>query len=355
MQSLIRVLLLLMLAVSTVVEVDAQTTAPQSTVVIKKSQLLVRPRDANGNLIVTPFFEDPVQWARDEQQVFYGTMSSTLHALRAGSSSTAAWTLMALGFGYGVFHAAGPGHGKVVISSWLLATENDLKRGLLVAFFSSMFQAVTAIVLVSVLLLIVAGVGGVIRDVTSYLEAASYAMICLLGLYLMWTAMKAWLRPRVHVNTPVAQQTSGKLDFAIVNHHVDTHHVHDEHCGHNHAPAPKDLRGDWSLTRALSLSFAIGLRPCTGAILVLLSANALGLFWAGIASTLAMGFGVFLTVSLIAIITVFGKDFAMKLARGDTHRLGIILNLLRFGGGAAVAFMGGIMFLGAFSPNAGML
>ena len=191
MQSLIRVLLLLMLAVSTVVEVDAQTTAPQSNVVIKKSQLLVRPRDANGNLIVTPFFEDPVQWARDEQQVFYGTMSTTLHALRAGSSSTAAWTLMALGFGYGVFHAAGPGHGKVVISSWLLATENDLKRGLLVAFFSSMFQAVTAIVLVSLLLLIVAGVGGVIRDVTSYLEATSYAMICLLGLYLMWTAMKA--------------------------------------------------------------------------------------------------------------------------------------------------------------------
>ena len=355
MQSLIRTFLFLALALSTVVSSEAQTTVDKSNIVIKKSQLLVRPRDANGNMIITSFFDDPVQWARDEQQVYYGTMSAALHALKAGSSSTAAWTLMALGFGYGVFHAAGPGHGKVVISSWLLATENDLKRGLLVAFFSSMFQAVTAIALVTLLLLIVAGVGGVIRDVTSYLEAASYAMICGLGLYLMWTALRLWFRPKRNIDKVVAQQTSSKFDFEIVNQNVITYHLHDEHCGHAHAPEPKDLRGDWSLTKALSLSFAIGLRPCTGAILVLLSANALGLFWAGVASTLAMGFGVFLTVSLIALITVFGKDFAIKLAGGDTRRLGIVVNLLRFGGGAAVAFMGGIMFLGSFSPNSGML
>ena len=104
-----------------------------------------------------------------------------------------------------------------------------------------------------------------------------------------------------------------------------------------------------------ALSFAIGLRPCTGAILVLLSANALGLYWAGIASTLAMGFGVFLTVSLIATVTVYGKNFALKLARGDNHRLATIVNCLRLGGGAVVAFMGAIMFLGSFGHNNGMM
>jgi nickel/cobalt exporter len=351
MQTLIRILMIILtLACICPVLSQAQTAAAPNTV-IKKSQLLVRPRDASGNIIVTPFTENPVQWARDEQQAYYGTMSSALHELKTGSSAAAAWTLLVLGFAYGVFHAAGPGHGKVVISSWLLATENDLKRGLLVAFFSSMFQALTAIILVSGLFLIVASVGGVVRDVTSYLESASYAMICALGLYLIWTATRGWFRK------PASkfQTTSGAFKFEIVNHHHDADHVHDEHCGHNHAPEPKDLRGDWSLSKALSLSFAIGLRPCTGAILVLLSANALGLYWAGIASTLAMGFGVFLTVSLIATITVYGKDFAMKLAKGDTQRLATIVNLLRLGGGAVVAFMGAIMFLGSFGPNNGML
>lgn len=329
---------------------EAQTTVAPNTN-IRNSQLLVRKHDASGNIITTPFMENPVLWARDNQQIYYGTMNSALHDLKTGASGAAAWTLLTLGFAYGVFHAAGPGHGKVVISSWLLATENDLKRGLLVAFFSSMFQALTAIILVSGLYLIVASVGGVVRDVTAYLESASYAMICALGLYLIYTATRGWFRKA----SPVVQTTSSAFNFEIVNQHTNTNHVHDEHCGHNHAPEPKDLRGDWSLSKALSLSFAIGLRPCTGAILVLLTANTIGLYWAGIASTLAMGFGVFLTVSLIATITVYGKDFAMKLAKGDNRRLSTIVNLLRLGGGAVVAFMGAIMFLGSFGANNGML
>ena len=329
---------------------EAQTTAPPNTT-IKNSQLLVRKHDANGNIITTPFLENPIRWARDKQQLYYGTMNSALHGLKTSASSAAAWTLLTLGFAYGVFHAAGPGHGKVVISSWLLATENDLKRGLLVAFFSSMFQALTAIILVSGLYLIVASVGGVVRDVTAYLESASYAMICALGFYLIYTATRGWFRKPV----TAAKTTSSTFNFEIVNQHSNTTHIHDEHCGHNHAPEPKDLRGDWSLPKALSLSFAIGLRPCTGAILVLLAANTIGLYWAGIASTLAMGFGVFLTVSLIATITVYGKDFAMKLAKGDNQRLSTIVNLLRLGGGAVVAFMGAIMLLGSFGANNGML
>lgn len=323
---------------------QAQTTAVPNTN-IKSSQLLVRKHDANGNIITTPFMENPVAWARDQQQVFYGTLSGALHELKSGSSATAAWTLLVIGFAYGVFHAAGPGHGKVVISSWLLATENDLKRGLIVAILSSMFQAATAIILVTALYFIVSSVGGVVRDVTAYLESASYAMICAIGLYLIYTALKGWIRKPAAI---VAQTTSTPFVFEIVNTTHDANHIHDENCGHAHAPDPKDLRGDWSIGKALSLSFAIGLRPCTGAILVLLAANAIGLAWAGIAATLAMGFGVFLTVSTIAIITVFGKNFAMRLARGNDQRLVLLIRCLRLGGGAIVAFMGAIMFLGSF-------
>lgn len=343
---------MLMFLLGVQVPTQAQATtigAPQ--IVIKKSQLLVRPRDANGNVIITSFWEDPVQWARDEQQSFYGTMNGALRAVKTDGSYLAAWTLLALGFGYGVFHAAGPGHGKVIISSWLLATENDLKRGLLVAFMSSLFQALTAIIVVSVLLLLVASVGAVVRDVTGYLESASFAMISLLGFYMVWLALPRWVpRPKLATTAP------SNFKFEIVNQHIDHGHVHDENCGHTHAPEPQDLRGeDWSWTKALSLSFAIGLRPCTGAILVLLTANAMGLYLVGILSTLAMGFGVFLTVGAIAAITVYGKAFALRLTRGDSNRLRLVVRALRVFGGAVLAFMGAIMFLGSLGATNAML
>jgi nickel/cobalt transporter (NicO) family protein len=325
---------------------QAQTNTAPNTI-IKKSQLLVRPKDADGNVIAIPFLENPVLWARDKQQAFSGTMRTSLNKLKASGSSVAAWTLLSFGLAYGIFHAAGPGHGKVVISSWLIATENDLKRGLLVAFLSSMFQALTAIILVSGLFLIVASVGSVVRDVVGYLEQASYAMIAALGVYLIYTATRGWFRQ----SALTTQTASTSFNFEITNQHQHIGHVHDANCGHSHAPEPKDLRGDWSIKKALSLSFAIGLRPCTGAIAVLLAANTIGLYWAGVAATLAMGFGVFLTVSAIAMITVYGKDFAMKLARKDNPNIGTIVNFLRLTGGVVVAFMGTIMFLGSLSSS----
>jgi nickel/cobalt transporter (NicO) family protein len=346
MQAIIRALLLSVILLFSITATLEAQTQPTSEVVIKKRQLLVQPRDANGNIIVTPFLEDPVMWARDQQQIFYGSMSSSLRQLKTGSSMAAAWTLLLLGFGYGVFHAAGPGHGKVVISSWLLATENDLKRGLLVAFLSSFFQALTAILIVSILLLLVASVGAVVRDITGYLESASYAMICGLGLYMIYLATRGWFKK------PAGSETR----YEIVNPHFDDGHVHDANCGHAHAPTPQEVRGsDWSFKKALTLSIAVGLRPCTGAILVLLSANALGLYWAGIASTLAMGFGVFLTVATIATFTVYAKNFALGFAKQDNRKLNYAVGILRFGGGIVVAFMGAILFLASLSHNSGML
>jgi ABC-type nickel/cobalt efflux system permease component RcnA len=119
-------------------------------------------------------WEDPVLWARDKQQGFYRAMSGALRNIKTDAPLAAAWTLMLLSFGYGVFHAAGPGHGKAVISAWLLATENELRRGVLIAFLSAAIQAMTAILIVSILLLAVASAGAAARDVAGVLESASY-------------------------------------------------------------------------------------------------------------------------------------------------------------------------------------
>ena len=160
MQLLRNLLMVFILAGFFVAPAMAQTASePTSEIKIDKKKLLVQPRNADGSLIMVSFWEDPVLWVREKQQEFYGSMSGALRNIRTGSPYTAAWTLMLLSFGYGIFHAAGPGHGKTVISAWLLATENELKRGIIIAFLSSVIQALVAITLISVLLLFVASAG----------------------------------------------------------------------------------------------------------------------------------------------------------------------------------------------------
>ena len=309
----------------------AQTAAePAPQVTIDKKKLLVQPRNTDGTLRETSFWEDPVLWARDKQQGFYRAMSGALRNIKTDAPLAAAWTLMLLSFGYGVFHAAGPGHGKAVISAWLLATENELRRGVLIAFLSAAIQAMTAILIVSILLLAVASAGAAARDVAGVLESASYGLIGLMGLYLVWTAF----RPH--------------------GHHDHDHRGHDHH-DHAHVPEARQMKGAWSLTRAFSLAFAVGIRPCTGAILVLIFANAAGLYWAGIASTFAMAAGTFLTVSAIAAVAVYSKKFAMRLARQDDRWLNWLGFALRLGGGAAIAGLGAILFLGSLGTSNAIL
>ena len=300
MRQLLRNLLMIFVLAGFFVDPAVAQTAnePTSEIKIDKKKLLVQPRNSDGSLIMVSFWEDPVLWVREQQQAFYGSMSGTFRQIKTSRPYAAAWTLMFLSFGYGIFHAAGPGHGKTVISSWLLATENELKRGITIAFLSSIIQALVAILLVSILLLLVASASSTARDVGGFLESASYAMIGAMGLYFIWTA----LRPKpLHVHHD--------------HHHHD--HVHDENCGHAHVAEAKQVRGQWSLTKAFSLAFAVGIRPCTGAILILVLANALGIYWAGVASTLVMAIGTFLTVSVIAAIAVYSEAARLRLRNNN--------------------------------------
>lgn len=330
---LIRLLLACFLGLAMIAAPVIAQPAEQAAPRIDKRKLLVQPRNADGTLQTVAFGDDPVLWIRDRQQRFYGSMSGALRRIKTGAPLAATWTLMLLSFGYGVFHAAGPGHGKVVISAWLLATQNDLRRGVLIALLSALIQALTAIAIVSALLLLVAGAGAAARDVAGYLESASYALIGALGLYLVWTAF----RPQAHVAAH------------------DPHHHHDEHCGHAHVPEARQVKGEWSLAKAFSLSFAVGIRPCTGAILVLIFANALGLYWAGIASTFAMAAGTFLTVTAIAAVAVYSRQLAMRLARRGDRWPGLLASGLRIGGGVAIAGLGGLLFLGSLGTSNAMM
>ena len=212
---------------------------------IDRRKLIVPPRNPDGSLITTPFFADPMEWLRENQRAFYGALSGAMRSIKSDAPVAAASMLILLSFGYGIFHAAGPGHGKAVISTWLIATENELRRGILIAFMSAGVQALTAIAIVTVLLLIVSAVGSAARNVADFLQSASFALIGGMGLWLMWSAF----RPHGHATQEVA---------ARHDHHVHGgHHSEDCGCGHAHFPAARNVKGEWSWIKASSLAFAV--------------------------------------------------------------------------------------------------
>ncbi len=310
---------------------------------VKPGQLLLqRRKSVNGTDMSPAFTASPVEWIKAKQRAFYGRMSASLSAMKRGSAWSAALTLMALSFAYGILHAAGPGHGKAVVSAWLLANERQLRRGVMISFMAAFIQAVTAIVLVSVLLLSVSAAASTAKSMALALEAASYGLIALTGLWLIWQA----IRPRFARAAAVAALAEVHVHH---DHNHDLHHHDHDHgpdcgCGHAHMPSASDLDQPVGLWKALGIAFAVGIRPCTGGILVLLFSSALGLYWAGVAATLVMALGTAITVSTIACLAVKSRDVALRYSGHNAVWLGRTAFGLKLLGGLFIASVGGLLF-----------
>jgi len=299
-----------------------------------------------------------VGWLLAKQSEFYREMSGTIRA--AKSDGSAVWTLLAISFAYGIFHAAGPGHGKAVISSYLVANEETARRGIVLSFASALLQALVAVVIV--------GIGAWLLNATAksmcgaerVIEIASYGLIAAFGARLVWTKGGGFMRALQAKPAPAlaaaAAHDHGHHDHGHAHHHHhdrDHHHdhdhgdghVHDEHCGHSHGPTPDQLAGPGGWQRGLGAIFAVGLRPCSGAILVLVFALAQGLFWAGVAATFVMGIGTAITVATIAVIAVSAKGLAQRLSAGREGGGTLIMRGIEFGAAGLVLLFGlGLLF-----------
>jgi ABC-type nickel/cobalt efflux system permease component RcnA len=259
-----------------------------------------------------------VGWILAKQAEFYRGLSGAIRAAKADGS--AVWGLFGLSFLYGVFHAAGPGHGKAVISSYVVANEETWRRGVILSFASAFLQALVAVALVGIAAVLLGTTARTMGDTVRYIEIVSYALITLLGARLLWVKGRAAIAALVALRARPAHAAAhvhhhGHAhghDHAHDHHHRD--HAHDDHCGHSHGPDPKELAGPGGWKRGLAAIVAVGLRPCSGAILVLVFALAQGIFWAGIGATFIMGLGTAITVAAIAVLAVGAQGFARKLA-----------------------------------------
>jgi nickel/cobalt transporter (NicO) family protein len=318
-----------------------------------------------------------IGWLLAKQSEFYREMSSTIRVAKTDGS--AVWALLAISFAYGIFHAAGPGHGKAVISSYLVANRETARRGIALAFVSAMLQSLVAVLIVAIGAWLLNITAKTMCGAEKVIAIASYGLIAAFGARLVWTKGANFIRAlQVHPPAPALALVSVSVSHGHVRHdhaghdhashahhqhsHFDAHHdhshddhghahahahdhdhtghVHDEHCGHSHGPLPSELAGPGGWRRGLGAIFAVGLRPCSGAILVLVFALAQGLFWAGIAATFAMGIGTAITVAAIAVLAVSAGGIARRLSGASDGSGALIMRGIEFAAAGLVLLFG---------------
>jgi ABC-type nickel/cobalt efflux system permease component RcnA len=240
-------------------------------------------------------------------------------------SGHAGWALAGLGLAYGVFHAAGPGHGKAVISAWILAQEKALKRGVALSLAAAMLQAIVAIALVTVLAGLAKVTASGMTRVAGLVETASFAAVALVGIALLWRKSRSFAG-RLGLGAPLSDPCGPD-------------------CGHVHAIGPEDGARGWR--DAAGVVLAAGIRPCSGAIILLVFALSQGVYAAGIAGTLAMALGTALTTGMLAALAVFAKAGALRLASGrgalgETAVAGLEVLAAAFVTMLGVALLGGL-------------
>ncbi|MEK9279567.1 MULTISPECIES: nickel/cobalt transporter [unclassified Bradyrhizobium] len=307
-----------------------------------------------------------IGWLLAKQSEFYRQMSATIRA--AKSDGSAVWTLLLISFAYGIFHAAGPGHGKAVIASYLVANRETARRGIALSFASALMQSLVAILIVGILAWALNATAKTMCKAEGAIEIASYALIAAFGLRLVWVKGGGFIRalqaaqpvpaiagvPHHHDHGDHHHHDAHDhhdhdhehgYDHGHAHAHAHQHHVHDEHCGHSHGPAPSELAGPGGWRRGFAAILTVGIRPCSGAILVLVFALAQGLFWAGIAATLLMGLGTAITVAAIAVVAVSAKDIASRLSGARDGSGALFMRGIEFAAAGLVLLFGaGLLF-----------
>jgi ABC-type nickel/cobalt efflux system permease component RcnA len=243
------------------------------------------------------------------QRQWHQDMAGALGAVHE-QGPMAAWSLASLSFVYGIVHAAGPGHGKMVISTYVLTQESLMRRGILLSVTSSIMQGMTAILAVEATVDLLGSPLRQAQRLGTDLETVSYALIALVGATLVFASgRRAWAQRR--------NRGEG--------------HYH-------HGPSPCDLGTPVSRQSLIGMVVSIGVRPCTGAMLVLLVAYALRLRWAGIGAVFAMSLGTAIALSVLALLCVHARTWMLKVAAAMPPRAGRLELVI-----GAIGMVGGLL------------
>ncbi|HEX7928648.1 MAG TPA: hypothetical protein VF678_13725 [bacterium] len=255
------------------------------------------------------------------QRRINAALTGEVRRLRTGEFWAAAGTLFLLSFLYGVFHAVGPGHGKVVTTAYLATRNARFRHALLMCGANALAQSLTAILLVGAFAVVVDFGSEWILGKSIWLEQLSYGLIALVGGVMLFNAITG------------REHSHGGSGHAAHEHGHD--HVH--HHSHAHASAGPTVR------ELVATAVAVGIRPCSGAILVLLFTLANGVFWIGVIATLLIGVGVAATLSVMGAVTVGARMAAASFVSEESRLAKVGARAMHVVAGALLVLMGAVL------------
>jgi nickel/cobalt transporter (NicO) family protein len=270
-------------------------------------------------------------WLSAAQRAAQERLAGAIRALRGGEPGALA-AFWAVCLSYGVLHAAGPGHGKLVIGGYGVARRVPVGRLAGLALASSLAQAAVAVALVyAVLAVLGLGREAVEGAAERWVTPIGHAMIAGLGLWLVWRGLRGLgMQAKAHGHDVRGHGVGGHdgqaRDVQVHGHfhHQDDHHdhQHDHHdhnhhdhgpqCNHAHGPSLDEVEKVASWRDGLALVAGIALRPCSGALFVLVLTWQLGIALAGVVGAFVMGLGTALVTVGAALLSVWAREGALQ-------------------------------------------
>ncbi|MCZ4282254.1 hypothetical protein O4H49_15810 [Kiloniella laminariae] len=295
---------------------------------------------------------------RSQQRAFSSILGDGVRALGDGLGFDSLIHLVWICFLYGVFHALGPGHGKAVIATYTLSTDTKIRSVVGLSMAASFMQGLTAITIVGLCyLLIDSGVRSASLAAESVMEPLSYGAVVVVGGVLLWRGLRlpaSQCCAHDHSDEPGHSHVSvpQKPNSEITHSHSHVHR-HDglsagnakgHDCCASSVPRSR-LSGLKPYRDIVAIVLAIGIRPCTGALLVLILAFVLGHWAGGLAAVLAMSLGTGLTVSLLALAAKGVRFPLLKILDELGVQTAIIARVVSIGGGLLIILIGGTLLL----------
>lgn len=266
-------------------------------------------------------------WVGDAQRSTQTSLAAAVRALRGGEAGAVA-TLLAICFAYGVLHAAGPGHGKMLIGGYGVARRVPMGPLAGIALISSLAQAAVAVVLVYAAVAVLGWTRqSVLGASETVMAPVSHALIAGLGLWLVWRGVRGMRR-----------QSSQVAAVGPAHHdHGDPSHIHGPDCGHAHGPTLEEVGRLTGWRDAAALIAGIAVRPCSGALFLLILTWQVGIGMAGIAGAFAMGLGTAVVTVAVAAMAVWAREGALATLSGG--RVARALPVLELTAGVVIALV----------------
>ena len=294
------------------------------------------------------------------QKEINGQLSDLLYDAQTNSLS-AGLSLTGLSFIYGILHSLGPGHGKLIVSTYIATHPTKVKISLTLTILSALLQAIVAIALVSALLVIFNSSMHEVNSEANRFVTLSFYAVVILGLVIVWrnlhTLWKAFpfrQQQTIKINAIKPMRVDSKASTSLTEEHPDS-----DTCGrgHKHFADAEVINSASSFKEYLVIILSIGIRPCTGAIMVLLFANMVDMYWLGVVGAFVMAIGTALTTSIIAIMTITGRQLVRRYINGNkqqvtrhsndnentANKLRLASPLVRLTGGLVLILMGVIL------------